>query len=88
MEAEGISKFWKMNPMANRPMTSTVQMEARASRGVSAGSSLAEGEGSTGSVIGVAVEFMGLVSVSRRKCFSAEDAYVVKSSDDAGKKSS
>jgi hypothetical protein len=35
MDAEGISKFWKMKVMTKRPMARTVQMEARDSRGVS-----------------------------------------------------
>src|SRR5271170_1164443 len=35
IEAEGISKFWKMKVMTKRPMARTVQMEARDSRGVS-----------------------------------------------------
>ena len=36
MDAEGISKFWKMNVMTKRPTARTEQMEARDSRGVSA----------------------------------------------------
>src|SRR6202020_2536897 len=36
MDAEGISKFWKMKVITKRPMARTVQMEARDSRGVSA----------------------------------------------------
>src|ERR1700677_4063315 len=36
IEAEGISKFWKMKVMTKRPMARTVQMEARDSSGVSA----------------------------------------------------
>src|SRR5271168_1017018 len=36
MEADGISKFWKMKVMTKRPMARTVQMEARDSSGVSA----------------------------------------------------
>ena len=39
MEAEGISKFWKMKAMTKRPMARTVQMEARDSSGVSVRSS-------------------------------------------------
>src|SRR5580658_4976545 len=35
IEAEGISKFWKMKVMTKRPMARTVQMEARDSSGVS-----------------------------------------------------
>jgi hypothetical protein len=35
MDAEGISKFWKMKVMTNRPMARTVQMEAKDSSGVS-----------------------------------------------------
>ena len=35
MEAEGISKFWKMKVMTKRPIARTVQMEARDSSGVS-----------------------------------------------------
>jgi hypothetical protein len=35
MEAEGISKFWKMKVMTKRPMARTVQMEAKDSSGVS-----------------------------------------------------
>ena len=35
MEADGISKFWKMNVMTKRPTASTLQMEASDSRGVS-----------------------------------------------------
>jgi hypothetical protein len=38
MEPEGISKFWKMKAMTKRPAARMVQMEASASRGVSAGS--------------------------------------------------
>jgi len=35
MEAEGISKFWKIKLVTKRKMTKTVEMEARDSRGVS-----------------------------------------------------
>ena len=35
IEAEGISKFWKMKVMTKRPTARTVQMEARDSSGVS-----------------------------------------------------
>jgi hypothetical protein len=35
IEADGISKFWKMNVMTKRPMASTVQMEASDSKWVS-----------------------------------------------------
>jgi hypothetical protein len=35
MDAEGISKFWKMKVITKRPMARTVQMEASDSRGVS-----------------------------------------------------
>jgi hypothetical protein len=50
MEAEGISKFWKMKAKTNIAMTKTEQMEARASRGVS----------STGAGVGAS---MGVVAV-------------------------
>jgi hypothetical protein len=35
MDAEGISKFWKMKVMTKRPTARTEQMEASDSRGVS-----------------------------------------------------
>src|SRR5580698_10505568 len=35
MEAEGISKFWKIKVMTKRPIARTVHIEARDSRGVS-----------------------------------------------------
>ena len=38
IEAEGISKFWKMKVMTKSPTARTVQMEASDSRGVSVSS--------------------------------------------------
>ena len=46
MEAEGISKFWKMKVMMKRPRARTVQMEASDSSGVSCSCC-------SGSVVGV-----------------------------------
>jgi hypothetical protein len=41
IDGEGISKFWKMNAITNRPAASIAQMELSASSGVSVGSWMA-----------------------------------------------
>jgi hypothetical protein len=56
MDAEGISKFWKMKVMTKRPMARTVQMEARDSRGVSVRSC---------SVVSISFAAVATVSVKR-----------------------
>jgi hypothetical protein len=55
IEADGISKFWKMKVMTKRPIARTVQMEARDSRGVSVRSCSADSI-SFGSVATVSVK--------------------------------
>jgi ABC-type uncharacterized transport system permease subunit len=67
MEADGISKFWKMKVMTKRPTASTVQMEARDSSAVSwsscCGSWVVMGvDGSSGVVAGLSVKIRSPLS--------------------------
>jgi hypothetical protein len=57
IDGDGISKFWKMNAITNKPAARIAQMELKASSGVSAGS---VGVAAAGDGVTTAAEFRWL----------------------------
>jgi hypothetical protein len=72
MEADGISKFWKMNVMTKRPTASTVQMEERDSSAVSFSSCSCGAEMLEAGVLEVEAFSSGVVVAISGKVVSAQ----------------